>query len=261
MISYYVRSEEVLRSLRPLFLINSAIVVDKLSVFDTDTRVEHTLGTLKSIYDFYGDKVDVLILDMSQNISGARLYELIRPLLEFKRNIPNIDFYNIQTPETAYFSLHGQRSLSEIYGFIHFFNQTDKYTDENVHQTYSHVYKLSGRYTLNANFKPDDLPTRAYVFAKSEPTWMEEARQKVFTPPLDRLFKLRLWHMDATLFGHYLDMLDYLRDVCGGGIDIEHGIYLYLRHYKQSPSGIKIVEKDRIGVSGFIAPSGEFIDE
>jgi hypothetical protein len=72
---------------------------------------------------------------------------------------------------------------------------------------------------------------------------------------VNRLFKLRLWHMDFNLLNTFNEELkNILHDCYVYNIDVEHSYYKHLHKYKT-------IELDKIGVYGNIAPSGEYIDE
>jgi hypothetical protein len=107
---------------------------------------------------------------------------------------------------------------------------------------------------LNENFVIEDESYEgAFVFAKSETSWMSEDQK--WTSGADRLYKLRSWHMDYSLLKTFRQALpNILNDCMMYGIDVEHSYYKHL-HLN------KIVEVEKIGVCGNIAPNGAYIDE
>ena len=65
----------------------------------------------------------------------------------------------------------------------------------------------------------------------------------------------RLVHWDYNLMDTYLEVLPKMfTDCVQYGIDAEHAYWKHLHNYK-------VVEVDKIGVKGIIAPSGEAINE
>ena len=147
------------------------------------------------------------------------------------------------------FSLLGQRSVAECITFIYFLSW---FKQQNFQS--KRIYKLSGRYRLNDNFVLDDEKYKdAFVFSEALDSWMPTGR-KVATG-VDKLFRLRCWHMDYNLLDTFqLSLSKILQDCSTYGIDVEHSYYKNLHIYKT-------IELDKIGVCGNIAPSGEYIDE
>ena len=112
------------------------------------------------------------------------------------------------------------------------------------------IYKLSGRYRLTDNFVLEDPSYKdSFVFAESLDTWMPKSAI------VDKLYRLRLWHMDYSLLNDFRKELQNIFHDCQSyNIDVEHSYYKNLKIYNR-------VEVKKIGVCGNIAPNGEYIDE
>ena len=147
------------------------------------------------------------------------------------------------------FSLKGMRSQAECFSFMSFL---DWFKQQNI--TGKRIYKISGRYTLTDNFIVDDDSYKdAFVFSDALESWMPKEIQNI--AGANKLFRLRLWHMDYNLLDTFERELPViLRDCIDYGIDVEHSYWKHLHKYR-------VIELDKIGVKGIIAPSGEYIDE
>lgn len=224
-----------------IFFVNHALKVNQLSVYTEEERFKQTIETLNSI-DKYCPNNQVFIFDSSPE----------RPNVEYFQELSDrgaIVFYTGDEPDVKKFSQLGQRSIAECITFIYFlswFKQQDFKAKR--------IYKLSGRYRLNDNFVVnDDSYKDAFVFSKALDSWMPKIRQEA--TGIDKLFRLRLWHMDFNLLDTFqLNLSKILQDCSTYGIDVEHFYYKNLHTYKT-------IELDKIGVCGNIAPSGEYIDE
>jgi hypothetical protein len=224
-----------------IFFINHALRVNQLSVYSNQERFEQTLETLSSI-NKYCPNNKVFIFDSSPE----------RPDVEYFEELSNrgsIVFYSGEEPDVKRFSQHGQRSIAECISFIYFLSWFQKQDFKA-----KRIYKLSGRYRLNDNFIVDDSRYKdAFVFANALDSWMPKHMQESIG--IDKLFRLRLWHMDYNLLGlFYIQLSKILQDCAKYHIDVEHSYYKNLHTYKT-------IELDKIGVCGNIAPSGEYIDE
>jgi hypothetical protein len=143
----------------------------------------------------------------------------------------------------------GQRSLAETLSFI---IAADYFKNKQIEC--KRIYKLSGRYTLNDNFvlNREDFKN-AFVFNAPVESWMPKQKQE--QSEVDKLFKLRFWHMDSSLFNVFQSKLPIIFNDCfQHNIDVEHSYYKNLSMYKT-------VAVDPIGVEGVIAPTGEYINE
>jgi hypothetical protein len=72
---------------------------------------------------------------------------------------------------------------------------------------------------------------------------------------VDRIFELRLWHMDYNLLDNFHDTLyNIFDDMVKFSIDVEHSYYKNLNTCKWTTI-------EPIGLEGAIAPTGEIINE
>lgn len=226
-----------------LFLVNNALNVNKLSVYDNNERFLQTLTTVESIKKYGPPKSRVVMFDNSIEKPDQRdkIQELERRGVEF--------MYYGDVPMVKSFSIAGNRSAAECAAFSTLLRDL-KGDIENNHR----IYKLSGRYCLNKNFVMDAPEyDGAFVFANALDSWMTDIQKRL--SGVSKLYRLRLWHMDGSLINIFRNELNTIfQDCLQYGIDVEHAYYKYLHKYK-------VVEVDKIGVQGNIAPSGEWVDE
>lgn len=227
-----------------IFFINHALSVNQLSVYNSEERFQQTLETLDSIDKYCPNNIK-FIFDSSPNEPDPKYIDEITG-----RGV--YFFYFGQHPIVNTYSKQGRRSLAECVSFMAFIDIfRDKYNFPA-----KRIYKLSGRYRLNENFIPDDPSySNAFVFSESLDSWMSE-QQKELTHT-DKLYRLRLWHMDYCLLDFFRENLELIyKDCLKFGLDVEHAYYrnLYL-------NTCKIVEVKKIGVCGNVAPDGAYVDE
>lgn len=225
-----------------IFFINSALNVNQLSVFNNEERFKQTIETLNSI-DKYCPNNAKIIFDSSP-----------RPVNEeYMTKIASIDntwFIDMGSHDgVKTLSLNGLRSQAETYSFMGFL---EWFKEQNIEA--KRIYKLSGRYTITDDFVLNDPSYKdAFVFANALDSWMPKREQQL--SKAYKLFRLRLWHMDYSLLDTFIEELPNIFDDCSTyNIDVEHSYWKHLHKYK-------VVEVDKIGVTGTIAPSGEYINE
>jgi len=231
----------MLNGLDGIFFINHALNVKQLSVYNEYERFQQTIQTIDSI-DKYCPNNMKFMFDSSPDYPNR---EYINQLIDRGMQI----VYCGENPDIAKFSRAGARSIAETMAFIGFL---DWFSEKGIKA--KRIYKLSGRYRLNENFVVEDESYEgSFVFAKSEASWMSEDQK--CTSGVDRLYKLRSWHMDYSLLKTFREALPNILNNCMMyGIDVEHSYYKHL-HLN------KIVEVEKIGVCGNIAPNGAYIDE
>lgn len=227
----------------PIYLLNHALRVNQLSVFDEDQRYQQTKETLDSI-DKYASGL-VFMFDSSPTMPNEKYVDEMRD-----RGVNW--FYCGDIPDVNKFSLMGLRSVAEtismmavlqyMRGFLTRINRPAR------------IVKLSGRYSLNENFdiKNPNFVDK-FVFPHAIDSWMDHRKQH--HAGVSKLYKLRLWHMDLTCLDTFMQALPSVLDDCLNlGIDIEHA------YYKHLPIEM-VTTVDKVGVQGYIAPSGEFVNE
>jgi hypothetical protein len=99
----------------------------------------------------------------------------------------------------------------------------------------------------------------SFVFLPTVNSWMTKTHQDL--AGVDRIFELRLWHMDYNLLDTFEKEIENILKDCikytnshHSNMDVEHAYYKNLHTYKT-------IELDKIGVCGNIALNGKYIDE
>jgi hypothetical protein len=229
-----------------IWFVNSAIVAGPgLSIYTPEERVKQTVKTIESIKKHCPNH-HIFLFDSSPEYFERKLAD------EIMAASAEISFVSLGSlPKVKEFSLSGKRSLAETVSFNAMLNLFDTVKSD---YKAKRVYKLSGRYELNDNFVLDAPEYKdAFVFAKSEASWMPSAQQ--INSGAHHLFKLRLWHMDYDLLDTFHKELPNIYDNCmKHGIDIEHSYWKCLNKYK-------FVEIDKIGVFGTIGPNGAYVED
>ena len=93
--------------------------------------------------------------------------------------------------------------------------------------------------------------------SKSLPTWYGQYRDERELEKIgaNKYFQTRLWHADYALLDETIEILKTVAIDCDTySIDLEHSFYKSFY-----PKGV--VEVDRIGVSGNIAPNGMYVED
>jgi hypothetical protein len=224
-----------------VFFISSALNVKQLSVFNNEERYLQTVETIKSIDKYCPNNVKYMF-DTSYEEPNPEYIDTMQKMgVEF--------FYTGIHPSVKEFSDKGQRSLAETLGFAMIL-QHFKYNKVDCKR----IYKMSGRYKLNDNFILNKEEFKdSFVFLPTVNSWMSKDIQELVG--VDRIFELRLWHMDANLFDtFFVELPNIFQCMAQNNIDVEHSYYKYLNKYKWTTV-------EPIGLEGAIAPTGEIINE
>jgi hypothetical protein len=224
-----------------VFFINHALSVNQLSVYNDEQRFQQTIETINSI-DKYCPSNKKFMFDSSPNIPKD---EYTKHLNSMGVNI----LYVGQEPAIKNYSNAGARSLAECIAFNIFL---DWFKENKIDS--KRIYKLSGRYQINDNFVLNDESHKdAFVFANALDSWMSKSQQE--QSGADKLYRLRFWHMDSNCFDIFHGKMKLIFNDCANfGIDVEHSYYKNLNMHK-------VVEVEKIGLSGHIAPTGEYVNE
>lgn len=225
-----------------IFFINHALNVKQLSVFNNEERFAQTIETFKSIDKHCPNNLKIMFDNSPSAIEPSKIEKLV--------SWPNTQvLYLGNHPTVKFLSEQGLRSIAETFSFM---LMMDWFKQHNL--VSKRIYKLSGRYRLMKDFVLDDSSFKdAFVFSHSLDSWMSEQQQNM--AGAKKLFRLRLWHMDYNLLETFQNTLPLILNDCKRyHIDVEHAYYKHLHNYK-------VIELPRIGVTGHIAPSGEYIDE
>jgi hypothetical protein len=225
-----------------LFFISSALNVKQLSIFNNDERYEQTVNTLKSIDNACPNNVK-FIFDTSYSPPKD---EYVQKLCDMGA----IFMWTGANELVREMSDKGQRSLAETFGFTIALD----YLKKSMNLEFKRFYKVSGRYKLNSNFILDREDFKdSFVFLPTVNSWMSLEQQH--RAGVDKIFELRLWHMDSSLLDTFIGELpNIIGEMATHGIDVEHSYYKNLSKYK-------FTTVDPIGLEGAIAPTGEIINE
>lgn len=225
-----------------IFFINHALNVEQLSVFDNTERFNQTLDTLRSIDKHCPNNLKIIFDNSPIDIEDDKL--------KIIADWNNTWFLQLgQLEKVKLLSQHGLRSLAETYSFM---TMLEWFKQQNFQA--KRIYKLSGRYQLSDDFVLDRKDYKgAFVFSEALDSWMPKEQQEL--SGINKLYRLRCWHMDYNLLDVFERALPKVMEDCGTyHVDVEHAYYKYLHKYK-------VIEVPKIGVTGYIAPSGEYIDE
>lgn len=224
-----------------VFFISSALNVKQLSVFNNHERFEQTVETIKSIDKYCPNNVKYMF-DTSYDLPKSEYIGQLGLMgVRF--------FYAGDNEHVRKLSDSGQRSLAETLGFILFL---DHYKKNPV--IGKRIYKMSGRYKLNDNFVLDREDFKdSFVYLPTVDSWMPKQHQEY--AGVNKIFELRLWHMDYNLLDTFSkEIYNVLDDMIKYQIDVEHSYYKNLNKYKWTTI-------EPIGLEGAIAPTGEIINE
>lgn len=224
-----------------VFFVSSALNVKQLSVFNNHERFFQTEETIKSIQKYCSNN-KIILFDASYEMPKKEYIDAISKM--------GVDFlFTGNNVQVKHFSEVGLRSLAETISFI---IALDYFSKNKV--PCERIYKMSGRYKLNDNFilNRDEFKD-SFVFLPTVNSWMSKEKQE--EAGVDRIFELRLWHMDSSLFDTFqLKLPIIFNDCVRYGIDVEHSYYKNLHMHKW-------VETKPIGLEGVIAPTGAIINE
>jgi len=220
-----------------IFYVTSAVCVNgRLSIYTDEERFHQTAETIRSIKRHCPNSM-IYLIDVSDD-PNCIIY-----LRELARLDAQVIYLGDKEPIRSY-SQHGMKSqgeLTALMAFLDWFDQQDI--------TAKRIYKVSGRYHLNEHFKLGLEYENQFVFLKSENSWMPPGMQDV--TGMRKFFETRLYHMDFNLLPVYKAAVPKMLEVCNTyNVNIEHAIYHVLY-------GQNVVELDRVGLTGNIAPSGE----
>lgn len=233
-------------------LITSAINA-RFSIYSPEERLAQTLETIASVRERIPNAV-ICLTDCSQpGISEEVAKQL---------NSANVDYFVDFSDDDNVKWIHDNitvqdvvKNLTELGVVQGFFKLAQ---EEGWFKDCDRVFKVSGRYVLTEKFNTADYENPIigdkYVVSK---------RMLSQFPPgvtgTDQQYMLRVYSMGVNRISEFLlllsDMTDYMQERVntGGYIDIEHLWYKFLP--KED-----IVEFDRTGVKGLVAPNGMAIE-
>jgi hypothetical protein len=227
-----------------VFLVSSAIHA-KHGVYDTQTRLEQTIETCKSIRNKCD--AEIILLDggyqditkeerdiLSQYIDKFYTFSDAENIQQIQQ-VPNHDIV---------------KNMIEIIMYGSFF---DKAIEDGWREKYKRIFKMSGRYTLNDDFNYDKHMQAVDKIIVRGP-FTSQFRQET-TGGITLQYMSRLWSFDAFLLPYvrdlYTDMFNHMTErlTAKGYIDIEHLLFHHL-------DPVLIENIGKLGVEGNIAPNG-----
>ena len=224
----------------------------KFSIYKPQERLAQTLETIASVRKRIPNAV-ICLTDCSQpGISDdvkAQLVEHVDHFMDFSGDENVIWIHdNIEIQDVV-------KNLTEL-AVVHSFFETAQ--QEGWFDGCDRIFKVSGRYTLTEKFNTadyeNDIVGDKYVVSKR--------MLSQFVPGVtgvDQQHMLRVYSFGANRIGEFIllleDMTEHMQDRVnsGGYIDIEHLWYKFLPK-------VDVVEFDRTGVKGLVAPNGQAIE-
>jgi hypothetical protein len=225
-----------------VFFVSSAIKAEgRLSIYSDQERFIQTVNTLISI-NKYCPNNKIYLIDGSASYLGDTYVKSIQDM--------GVELCWVgSNQDVKYFSEHSQKTLAELLGMSLFL---EWYVPQNIMA--KRIYKVSGRYVLNDNFKLGHEYTDSFVFKKAVDSWMSPQEQE--RTGMRKFFETRIFHMDSSLLLSYQKEIGNMVNTClSYNVNMEHSIYHCLN------GKYNIIELDKIGLNGYIAPSGEYKDD
>ena len=123
-----------------VFFINSALNVNRLSIFSNEQRYEQTCETIRSIEKYCPNSAKFIFDSSPFTVSDEVMSGL--------SSMENTWFVDMGSHDGVnMLSLNGMRSQAECYAFMGFLSW---FKQQNIKA--KRIYKLSGRYTLTDDF-------------------------------------------------------------------------------------------------------------
>jgi len=224
----------------------------KFSIYKPQERLAQTLETIASVRERIPNGI-ICLTDCSQpGISDevkSQLVEHVDHFMDFSSDENVVWIHdNIEIQDVV-------KNLTEL-AVVHSFFETAQ--QEGWFDGCERIFKVSGRYTLTEQFNTADYENNIvgdkYVVSKR--------MLSQFVPGVtgvDQQHMLRVYSFGGSRIAEFIllleDMTEHMQDRvnAGGYIDIEHLWYKFL------PKA-DVVEFDRTGVKGLVAPNGQAIE-
>lgn len=230
------------------FMVTSAINT-KFGMFESDVRLTQTKETIDSIKKHVPD-AKIILLEMSAipltDDQKNTLISMVDNFLDFTSDPAVIDLFH---------STDNWDVVKNVTEVMCFMQALDKLKNSDAFVGIDRVFKLSGRYHLNENFNIEyykNYSVKSHIVVKKS----YESQFSFNLTKVKRQFMSRLWSWPIGLLDEVIDVyrqgLIYMQEriLDSGYVDIEHVLYKFLDHQK-------IIEKDSIGVQGFLGPNGK----
>jgi len=232
-----------------VFLVSSAIHA-KHGVYDTQTRLEQTIETCKSIRNRCD--AEIIILDGGYQDITEKERDILSPHINKFYSFADADNVK-QLQQVPNHDI--VKNMIEIIIFGSFF---DKAVEDGWREKYKRIFKMSGRYTLNDDFNYDKhMQAKDKVIIRGPFTSQFKSE---ITGGVSLQYMSRLWSFDALLLSYvsvlYTDMFNHKSERLNlkGYIDIEHLLFHHL-------DPVLIENIGKLGVEGNIAPNGARVSD
>lgn len=236
---------------------NSVLVTSAInatfSIYSPEQRLAQTLDTIASIHKYIPD-AEITLLEVS--VPGLST-DMESTLL---KNVKN--YVSLSEDENIVYlqeNLDRKDVVKNLTEAIALNKLCDVCTDNKWFENSQRVFKISGRYWITKNFDLDshlcESAENKFVFRKKN---LSQFRPIHTETPLQ--FQTRMYSFAPHLLNRYSECLTEMSDVMqlffntNRYIDIEH---MWWRLLKPS----EVIEVDKIGVAGYIAPNGQEIDD
>jgi hypothetical protein len=228
--------------MKNLFLISSAINA-KHGIYTPRERFVQTAATCSSIRTYCPDS-DIIILDGGVREISRIHQDQLYGELGVKEIMSYVNDESIQKiQQTRNHDI--VKNVIEVLMYKSYYDSVKKFH-------YNRVFKISGRYQLNANFNVDFHNAAVGKITIRSP--FKSQFPPEVTGGVTLQYMSRLWSFDSNLlpyiqdlYGRILELMSFRQQ--NGYIDIEHSLYALLDKNL-------VVETPLIGVEGNIAPNG-----
>ena len=231
------------------FGITSSINI-QTGIFDNDTRFNQTIETIKSIRQYCPDSKVALLDGSPYGLSDEQhktLSELCDEVISFKDD-PLIKWMHVRM------NIQQLKSPSELYLMEQFLYKVPMNDDDRI-------FKISGRYRLSDKFNIELHNTDKAVFGPKFKSCMYFDREsgKNYEPLTEWQYRTRLYSFPGSMIPHmknkYYEMINFFWELYKTSFsDIEHVMYKFMDHDK-------VLEIDKIGLTGIFAERDQLVDE
>jgi hypothetical protein len=224
----------------------------KFSLYSPEERLQQTLETIASVRKHIPNAVICLTDCGIPGLNDEQIELLTKDVDHF------IDFSLDENVVWIHDNIQVQdivKNLTEMSVVRSFFHYA---LEEGWFESCDRIFKVSGRYTLTDKFNTTDYENNIigdkYVVSKRMLSQFAHGITGV-----DQQYMLRVYSFGANRIREFLmlldDMIAHMQERCNnnGYIDIEHLWYKFLPRDA-------IIEFDRTGVRGHVAPNGTFIE-
>lgn len=238
-----------------LFIVTSAIHT-KFGIYSTQERIEQTIETFNSIKRHmnsgafgYNIDYDICLIECGQESVTPEEESQLEPYVTYF-----IDYTNDEKVKAIAENPNWDvvKSSTEMLCF----SNTLELLKPQLYQ-YNRVFKLSGRYALNANFNAlDHVSQDKIVFAKARDSQFTAATTGGMTKQyMTRLWSWPTYRTDQVIDAYNRGVEKHVQVIASGGyVDIEHLLYYTI-------SSDDVAELPLIGVSGNISPNGVTVND